>query len=462
MCGIVAILSKIASNRFAGDMFDIYGNQISRGQRGFGLTFIRPDLTVKTLRATTEPGLLMRILQEEYHSIKSKGILFHHRQPTSTRNTIKTTHPFVVSHPSLKNDFIIVHNGIINNDQQMRKDHDEQGYTYQSIENQEFNDSEPGAVEFAKAVNDSEYTIQTCGSQAYAGLVLNKKNGKVQSLVFGTNGRNPLKYHWDKERGLLFLASELKGTDAENDKLYIFHANSGKLYSRPLKFTKDSSIGYYGSNWDFDDDSRYLSRYHRGGQIYSGNGTVITPSGSSINGGVTHATAATASSAVATDSHGNKVVPYRKNGNDTHCRVPSDIPATAATDNTGGEKTLCQAYDRQIDMMFDLVREFRDMLEDPIEMERIEPAEYARQLGNLMEQAKEAAALTFALAAAARPDNTTATTTNTDESTQPDNEALPTQPPLALPENTTISRTIPVEDVVEDAVVQYRASRGGV
>ena len=94
-------------------------------------------------------------------------ILFHHRCPTSTPNISEMAHPILVDNPLLKSKYYLIHNGIISNEDEKKKEHNARGfiYTTEAVEQQVyqfaggnsvmyekescFNDSETLAVEFA-------------------------------------------------------------------------------------------------------------------------------------------------------------------------------------------------------------------------------------------------------------------------------------------------------------------------
>lgn len=258
MCGIVAFASRSSNTNVIENILEAYGGQANRGQKGFGLTVVGPDLLNKTYRATSEISMLFHMLEARQENPAIRAALFHHRYPTSTKNTISGTHPFIVSHETeLKYEHIVVHNGVLSNEFTLAKEHREKGYQYGSQEGKVFNDSEAGSVEYARAVENPEYVIQAQGSQAYVSLVVDKETSKSIFLTFGTNGDNPLVF-FHKNRSIR-IASELSvGVAAEENKLYTFDFGTGKLTSRELKFVPEPVTTYYRYGVRYQDNTTPL------------------------------------------------------------------------------------------------------------------------------------------------------------------------------------------------------------
>ena len=258
MCGIVAFASRSPSTNVIESVLEAYGGQASRGQKGFGLTIAGSDCLTKTYRATHEAVMLLHMLDARNNFPAIRAALFHHRYPTSTKNTISGTHPFMVSHDTeLNYEHVIVHNGVLSNEFSLAKGHRANGYKYGSQDGKVFNDSEAGAIEFARAVENPEYIIQAQGSQAYVSLVLEKETSKALFLMFGTNGDNPLIF-LHKNRSIQ-LASELSvGVKAEENKLYAFDFSTGKLSARELKFVPEPPRTYYRYGVQYTDDATLI------------------------------------------------------------------------------------------------------------------------------------------------------------------------------------------------------------
>ena len=124
MCGLIGVFSK--RNKRAGQVaFELYTKQKGRGQKGYGYIALKNGKIVSIKRATDEDGIKSTLMKED-----ADAILFHHRLPTSTDNTLGTTHPIHVSHKSLDSDYYIAHNGIIHNSHDLKIKHNELGFVY--------------------------------------------------------------------------------------------------------------------------------------------------------------------------------------------------------------------------------------------------------------------------------------------------------------------------------------------
>ena len=175
MCGLVTVLSK--KNKPAGQYaFELYQKQATRGKDGYGYLAIQDGHIVNVARAKTETVIRSMLMKE-----KADFIMFHHRLPTSTDNTIGTTHPMFVSHKELEFDYYFAHNGVITNAIYLKGKHDKLGYKYLTehkiIEVAEythghdpeylstpvtkFNDSETLAIELARYIEGKSDTIET-------------------------------------------------------------------------------------------------------------------------------------------------------------------------------------------------------------------------------------------------------------------------------------------------------------
>src|SRR3990167_550628 len=155
----------------------IYENQRDRGREGFGMAVLSKGKDgkekLKTYRAVSELNMLIDLKMRLGHMI-----MFHHRQPTSTPNQIEQTHPLFVSNGSLKYDYLVVHNGIIHNDEEIKKTHEELGFQYLTeikeprFKNSttfdiKFNDSEALAIELARYMEGQVERPMAHGSIAF-------------------------------------------------------------------------------------------------------------------------------------------------------------------------------------------------------------------------------------------------------------------------------------------------------
>ena len=283
MCGIIAAFNK------KGDVnewvINQYEEQYGRGQCGFGLVLINKDGTHKILRAC-EPVKMMFDL----HQNPSEAILFHHRTPTSTENYLDQTHPIKVSDGSLKYDYLVVHNGIISNEDTLKKTHEELGFTYSTeyeIMNGEgkFNDSEALAIEVTRFIEEQNDTVAIRGSAAFVALQIskNKKDkDKVTRIFFGRNEGSPLNLSATDKK--IRISSEGEGKEIKPFVLYSFAPNSYKFKKRKMTFValidkEESSAltNYAGRAIGFDEYENYCGEnYCRNKVVSEDEGTVVS------------------------------------------------------------------------------------------------------------------------------------------------------------------------------------------
>lgn len=226
MCGLIACIQHVNKNPKLGDAKDFVATQLerqfSRGRKGFGMIEIGKN-NFKVHRATEAERSFTML-----NNAKENIVLFHHRTPTSTENTHQQTHPIFVRNEELKYDWYIMHNGVIQNEDELRKIHEKElGYIYTTLVSnsatmgysfwEKFNDSEAFAIELARHLEGKDDKIKTRGSMAYIAFAIDKKTQKPARIFWGSNGRNPIKY--DDMNGIdqIMIASELPyGSDLKD------------------------------------------------------------------------------------------------------------------------------------------------------------------------------------------------------------------------------------------------------
>lgn len=224
MCGIVY------ANNFKGKpvnktVFKRYMNQRSRGSDGFG--FYIPDKNRLTHNAR-EGRILNRLEREK----KASEILFHHRFPTSTINVRNACHPFSTK-DYFDNNYVLVHNGVIWNDDEVRRKHLKFGIEYVSeMENGDFNDSEGLAYEVAMVLEGWQDSVETEGSIAFIVIKTDKDGNKI-GMYFGRNTGSPLKMKWTENS--LTISSEGEGIDVEPNKMYEYSYETGLITYKDMK-----------------------------------------------------------------------------------------------------------------------------------------------------------------------------------------------------------------------------------
>jgi hypothetical protein len=211
MCGIIRAWSnsKRPVNKFIEEAYHL---QKARGSEGFGYVAIRDGIAYVE-RAEQEGEILKKLKAE-----RASEILFHHRKPTSTENLVIATHPIFVSNDLLEFDYLVVHNGVITNDDLLKEKHNAMGFEY-STEHEKtvtinwkggskiresvikFNDSESLAIEVALFAEGKKKDMDFMGSAAIIAYQLEKVTGRVLACYWGHNTGNPLYQETIKRKG---------------------------------------------------------------------------------------------------------------------------------------------------------------------------------------------------------------------------------------------------------------------
>ncbi len=189
----------------------LYENQKGRGQEGFGFVGLNAS-SVDTYRALKESGIIGYLNENPYSEI-----LFHHRNPTSTQNCLKSTHPFKVRVSG--KTYYFAHNGIIQNCEELWAEHKKQGIAYESAEQGFFNDSEALAWDFCLWLNKGQEAMKAKGPVAFVCLETNGQNRAVK-LYFYRNSEAPLRVYRDK--ALLVISSEGGYPLLKENRLYFW------------------------------------------------------------------------------------------------------------------------------------------------------------------------------------------------------------------------------------------------
>lgn len=250
MCGLALLLNK--QNRPAGQYaFQLYQKQAARGRQGYGYIGIKDGKIVSVQRAKTEPAIKELLMKE-----KSDTILFHHRFPTSTENTLGTTHPMFVAHDELEYDYYFAHNGIITNAAGLKLGHEKLGYFYNTeftelaiakykngteermnTQAAVFNDSESLAIELARYIEGKTEAINTVGAAAFWGVSIKKGTDEVVDIFYGKNLGRDLKMHRNKK---WFTVTSETGTDVEDLRLFTLNYRTREITERELDIDKSA------------------------------------------------------------------------------------------------------------------------------------------------------------------------------------------------------------------------------
>ena len=255
MCGIIHIKRQngISASK---SVIKRYNKQKTRGTEGFGFIEIKNGVVLGGKRAEEEKDIL-KALEES----TADEILFHHRTPTSTPNFIESTHPIIVKNKKFKYHYYIVHNGIISNDEDMKKSHNKDNFVYTTAIKKQWitkgntytseiwNDSEALAIDFAKSIENNT-PMESKGSIAVVALQVDKKTKKAIALYYGRNSGNPLKVENGKD---LFGVSSESGKELKANTLYRFDYAKNEI-TEEKKEIGHHFISYTGYNGYYDGD----------------------------------------------------------------------------------------------------------------------------------------------------------------------------------------------------------------
>lgn len=223
MCGVV-FKTNFDEKPVNNEILQQYDKQSSRGKQGYGVFDLQHK---KIFRAKSEDEMLEYLVGHE-----SNSLLLHHRMPTSTINVPKAAHPLRTGDYFGKTEYVIVHNGIIRNANDLFVSHQEKGIQYSSLlEDLTFNDSESLLWDFALTMEGKQEKMTTRGDMAFICVKLVK--GEVEKLYFGRDGR-PLMVWKDKDT--FELSSEGRGTLVPTGSLNTYDFKTDTLTSESMVF----------------------------------------------------------------------------------------------------------------------------------------------------------------------------------------------------------------------------------
>lgn len=237
MCGIIFAHAKDQDVRLP--VLTQYIAQAHRGKEGYGFVRATEEAKNTVARALHETDIL-----DELVRLPTSTILFHHRTPTSTKNTLPSTHPFIVRTGG--RTFAIVHNGVIWNDDELAAFHKTLDIKYISQEaDGTFNDSEALAHDFARVITGEQKKSRARGSAAI--LALEYVKNEPRYLWVYHNASSPLAFI--AEHGLFLIASTITGgTPVVTDSLFCYDIVTGekksqrtikiKTYTEPIHTNK--------------------------------------------------------------------------------------------------------------------------------------------------------------------------------------------------------------------------------
>lgn len=319
MCGIVFVKKSQGQPAYK-TVIKRFQAQRGRGTEGFGYIAVENNRVVSLQRAKNEEDIIDALKDET-----ASEILFHHRLPTSTPNFIGATHPLIIQDERFKFDYVVVHNGVVTNCDELKKEHEKLDLKYiteyglETVTRTEiseslvfadgyvemkdkktykedtkivsaYNDSESLAFELALVCEGWKNGVETRGGLSVIFYQLNKdgKNGiigaSVNRIFYASNSGRPLvieKQGKKKHRNeMTVIKSQGDGVDIKTDLLHSVyydddgaHVESvkvklGTFYQTtvhtPSKNVHQNRVGFHRDDYTSPEDS-YLGGY-RGGK----------------------------------------------------------------------------------------------------------------------------------------------------------------------------------------------------
>lgn len=205
-----------------------YLRQRNRGTMGFGVYDIKNKQLVKE---TTEAKI-----KKWVNKHNSPELLFHHRIPTSTPNVQNAAHPFSTKDYFDDKEYILIHNGVMRNEDELARKHDEMGIRYSSVqENGRFNDSEALLWDVALYLHGDQEKAQAVGTMAWICLEKDKNDPSKNNLFYYRNSGNPLFINNNKKTFML-SSEKIEGNFdmVVQDKLYRYNYGTDQTTTKDL------------------------------------------------------------------------------------------------------------------------------------------------------------------------------------------------------------------------------------
>ena len=229
MCGVIGAL-VVNPRTIKSHIIQVYQEQKTRGQKGFGVGIRKPD------------GTLLRDRTEEYNEILKSNIwdkidvgdfiVYHHRTPTSTFNTPECNHPLMNEDKTL----MVIHNGCTMSDMKLKKNH-----TFES---------EIETVVYSKNRIISQYTEWTDTEEAVHYYEENKSKNRLDELLnkIGKTGRSTYLYLDKNEDYLLFVARTNTLWAYKLGENTILSSEKGALKDKTLAMDLEPGYGWLTSD----------------------------------------------------------------------------------------------------------------------------------------------------------------------------------------------------------------------
>lgn len=204
------------------EILEQFDKQRNRGTQGFGL-FDGQELHI--VRASKEKKILKWLVKYD-----SNLIMFHHRFPTSTINVKRAAHPISTKKYFGDTQYIMVHNGVLHNSDELFVKHQELGIEYSTmLDDLTYNDSESLLWDFALYKEGQQEKMNAKGDMAC--IVVKLFRGKLKEMYFFRNSR-PLNLF--KNKKTIELSSEGRGTPIVTERLYRWDYKKKNLTSEPI------------------------------------------------------------------------------------------------------------------------------------------------------------------------------------------------------------------------------------
>lgn len=230
-----------------------FNAQKHRGTDGFGLF---DGKMMNIVKATREKKIKKWLKRYD-----SNLIMFHHRYPTSTANVKRAAHPFSTGNYFGDTQYVLVHNGVIRNSDDLFCDHQELGIEYKTLlEDLTYNDSESLLWDFALYIEGKQKEPQAIGDMAF--ICLKIVNNVMERMYFYTNGGRPLNMLKSSEG--IMLSSEGEGEKVDIDVLYNWNYKLKRLFKRKLEILerKPYVAGAYSGNFTPSGNYQRQSGYY--------------------------------------------------------------------------------------------------------------------------------------------------------------------------------------------------------
>ncbi len=278
MCGIVSTFGHDCEHR----AWQQYRNQEHRGSEGYGFLALKDSKIVAFKRTTTEDAISREL--KAVKALAPDTILFHHRYPTSTLNTVNSAHPLPIEHKDFKHRYYMLHNGVVHK-AGAELEISDKGYTFMSEvaevkfyraggelfevkEDSTINDSEILGFYVAEYLEGRRKDIPMTGAIACIVVQEDIKTGHCE-IFFMRNTSNPLKVYRDKnkkkKRVTLMIASEGKGVALDAGKVWklnprdltlidVCKVDVGEAYTVTYGKPYSSAEDYYGIGFNSKPD----------------------------------------------------------------------------------------------------------------------------------------------------------------------------------------------------------------